>query len=117
MSHERHVAPAVPQLGNVSALHTPPAQHPVGQDAALQTHAPAEHTRPAPHADPEPHLHTPPVQLSAVAALHATHAPPPDPHAPSEDELHVSPEQQPAPQIAVQPLQAPLSHVSPVLQA
>jgi hypothetical protein len=112
VSHEAHAAPPVPQLGNASALHTAPEQQPVAQDVELQTQAPAEHTWPAPHAADAPHLQVPAVQLSAVPAAHAMHAPPAVPHAPSEGVLHVSPEQQPIVHVEVHPLHAPLSHVS-----
>ena len=111
-SHETQLAPLVPQLGNAGTVHAPPAQQPAGQEAGLQTHAPAEHTRPAPHAGPAPHLHAPAVQLSALPLAQATHAMPPEPQAPSEGELHVSPEQQPVEHIDVHPLHAPLLHVS-----
>jgi hypothetical protein len=116
-SQETQAAPPVPQLGNASALHTPPEQQPLAQDVELQTQVPAEHTWPAPHAGPAPHLQAPAVQLSAVPGAHGMHAPPPVPHAPSEGVLHVSPEQQPLAHVEVHPLQAPLLHVSTPAQA
>jgi hypothetical protein len=77
-----HASPFSPQTGKVSgALHVvPPVQHPVGQEAALQTQALPEHCCPLPQAAAVPHPHIPLArQVSAVVGEHALQAEPPVP--------------------------------------
>ena len=116
-AHETQAAPSVPQVEVDEVVHVVPAQQPVGQDAELQTQAPAEQSWPAPHAGPEPHLQAPEVQLSAEPGAQATQAAPPEPHALSEGVLHVSPEQHPDEHVELQPLHAPLVQLSVPMHA
>jgi hypothetical protein len=51
--------------------------------------------------------------LSAFVASQAVHAAPPIPHAVNDRALHVGPEQQPVPQVCVQPEHAPAAQFSP----
>ncbi len=90
------------------------AQHPLGHEAALQTHLPPMHCWPEPHGSDElPHSHAPLAQLSATKVLHAVHASPEMPQALVERALHVGPEQQPPVHVCEQPVQAPTEQLSP----
>jgi hypothetical protein len=114
-SQVEQAMPFTPQVVVDGMVHVvPPAQHPVGHDAASQTHAPPTHACPAAHGAPLPHRHSPMAEHpSAFVASHATHASPPKPHAVGDRALHVGPEQQPVAHIWVQPEQAPAVQVSP----
>jgi hypothetical protein len=119
-SHVPQAPPAVPQVVVEAALHTFPAQQPVGHEVALQTQTPATHSDPVPHAGPVPQPHVPPVQLSATAELHVVQPPPPVPHAVGRATLHTLPAQQPvghdvALHTHAPPTQAcPAPHAAPV---
>jgi hypothetical protein len=117
-SHAEQVTPFTPHVGDDDIVHVvPPTQHPVGHDAASQTHAPPTHACPAAHGAPLPHRHSPAVEHpSAFVASQATHASPPTPHAVGDRALHVGPEQQPVAHIWVQPEHAPAVQVSPAGQ-
>ena len=79
----------------------------MAQLAALHTHAPPTQARPAPQAAPVPHLQVPPLQVSAVAGLHAEQAAPPLPQVAVELAWHTPLEQHPLGQLpGPQPLQA-----------
>jgi hypothetical protein len=109
-SHVEHPAPPVPQAVT-ELLQTLPAQHPVGQEAALQTHAPPTHACPAPQAAPVPHLHAPPLQVSEVVGSHFTHALPAAPQAAVLGVVQVEPKQHPVVQVAEHPEQVPATQV------
>ena len=90
------VLPPVPQVAFAAVRHWPPAsQQPLGQDAALQTHAPCA--------------------LHAWFAPHATHCPPFAPHAAADAVMQTPFAQQPA-QLMLPQLQPPLLQVWPVAQ-
>lgn len=101
--------PPMPQVASDWAVHTPAAQHPVGQDVAVQAQTPATQFVPAPHAALAPHRHSPDMeQLSARVTSQVTQAAPPAPHAAVPPVVHVDPEQHPLAQlVAVQLAQAP----------
>ena len=84
-----------------------PAQHPVGQLAALHTQAPPTQRWPAPQAAEVPHWQAPLVQLSAEAASHEVHAAPAMPHCEAVGLTHWSPLQQPLRQLVASQMQAP----------
>lgn len=50
-----HAWPPTPQVATAGVRQTPLAQHPLGQDCALQTQAPLTQTVPAPHEGDAPH--------------------------------------------------------------
>jgi hypothetical protein len=103
-----HAPPPVPHAPSERGVQLLPLQQLLGQEVALQTHAPATHCWPLAHAGPEPQRHEPPPQLSAVIALQATHAAPAVPHALVDGETQVEPVQQPpGHEVALQPAHAP----------
>jgi hypothetical protein len=109
--------PAVPHAVVDGVWQTLPLQQPLGQLAALHTHAPPTHACPAPQGAPVPHAHAPAVQRSDVVASHAPHAPPAGPHAVAlVVATHVLPWQQPA-HVEAQPAQLPPTQLSPAAQA
>ena len=75
--------PPVPHApAAVPIWQTLPAQQPLAQVVASQTHWPFAAQRcPATHAALGPHAHAPLRQLLASVASHAEHARPPPPHA------------------------------------
>jgi hypothetical protein len=94
-----------------------PLQQPLGQLAALHTHAPPTHACPAPHGAPVPQAHAPAAQRSAFVGSQAPHAPPAGPHAEVPVvATHVLPWQHPA-HVAAQPAQLPPTQASPAAQA
>jgi hypothetical protein len=103
-----HAPPPVPQVAVWSPVwHTLPAQQPVGQLAALHTHAPPTQRCPAPHAAEVPHWQAPLVQLSAEAALHEEHVAPAMPHWAAVGLTHWSPLQHPLRQLVASQMHAP----------
>ena len=56
-SQATQALPPIPQVSIEGVWHTPPAQQPLGQDCALQTHAPLTQTVPAPQMGFAPHWH------------------------------------------------------------
>jgi hypothetical protein len=96
LAHAEHAPPPEPHaFATLPGMHTLFWQQPPAQLDALHTHCPLTHVRPAPHGEFAPHLHDPPEQLSAVAASHVEHAPPPVPHVASDDGLQTLPLQHP----------------------
>jgi hypothetical protein len=109
--------PAVPHALTVGAVHTLPAQQPLGHEVASHTHAPPTHRCPAPHGAPAPHTHAPFLHVSAFCGSHAPHAPPAPPHADADGEVtQVFPWQHPA-QVVAHPAQLPATQASPAAQA
>lgn len=100
-----HAKPTGPQAADVVGdVQVVPAQHPPGQEAALQMHAPLAQTCPAPQAAPEPQWQAPDKQLSAFAGSHATQAPPAVPQLDTDGAWQVEFEQHPlAHDVASQP--------------
>jgi len=110
--------PAPPQAAAWSpGWQTSPAQHPVGQLAALQTHEPPTHCWPAPQAAFAPHLQLPPAQLSAVVVLQALQVAPAFPHCSAVGLVHWPLLQQPLGQLVGSQMQAPPLHTWPGAQA
>lgn len=106
--------PAPPQAAGWSPTsHTVPAQHPAGQLAPLQTHAPPTHCWPAAHAPVTPHLQVPPAQLSAEVVLQALQAAPAFPHSSAVGVVHWPLLQQPLGQLAALQEQLPPLHTWP----
>jgi hypothetical protein len=56
-SHGTHTWPPMPQAAAEGVWQTPFAQQPLGQDCALQTHAPPTHAVPAAQVGFAPHWH------------------------------------------------------------
>ena len=113
-----HAAPPIPHSGNIGGdSQVLSEQHPLGQDAGLQTQEPPLHAWPAPHGEPEPHLQEPPTQLSALMPQ-LVQAPPPVPHAEGVGgDVQVDPEQQPTGQLdELHPVHTPPEH-DPGLQS
>jgi hypothetical protein len=109
-SHVTQPFPSVPQLMSDAPSQVVPEQQPVGQEVALHTHAPAEHTWPAPQGKPDPQVQMPVVEhVSVFVGSHAVQATPITPHVANDDGvLHVGPEQQPDGQLVeVHPLHVP----------
>jgi hypothetical protein len=103
-----HAPPPVPHAAVWSPVwQTLPAQQPVGQLAALHTHAPPTQRWPAPQAAEVPHWQEPLVQLSAEAASHEAQAAPAMPHCAAVGLTHWSPLQQPLRQLVASQMQAP----------
>ena len=103
-----HAPPPVPQAPAWSpGWHTLPAQQPVGQLAALHTHAPPTQRCPAPQAAEAPHWQAPPAQLSAEAALQAAQVAPARPHWAAVGLRHWSAAQHPLRQLVESHTQAP----------
>ena len=118
VSHAVQVTPFTPHAPVTGVVHVGPwvpgVQHPLGHDAASQTHAPPTHSCPATQGEPVPHWQTPIAEHPSVfLASQTTHASPPNPHAPCDRLLHVGPEQQPVAQVAAQPVHAPAAQLSP----
>ena len=67
-AHDAQVAPPVPHTVSVVAgdVQVAPTQQPSGQDDALQTHTPPEHSWPVPQAAPLPHEQAPVVEQLSV---------------------------------------------------
>jgi len=109
VSHVTQPLPSVPQLDSDAALHVAPEQQPVGHDAALHMHAPAEQTWPAEHGGADPHVHSPVDEhVSDLLGSQAAHPAPLTPHVANADGLHVEPEQHPLAQfVALHPLHVP----------
>jgi len=55
--HVTQALPLKPQFDVEGASHVEPLQQPLGQEAALQTQLPTEHTCPKPQAGLTPHMH------------------------------------------------------------
>jgi hypothetical protein len=106
--HVAQLLPPLPQLAAVAgATQVLPLQHPVGQLAALHTHAPPTQTWPVPQAALLPHLHVPAAQLSALGAVQLEQAAPLVPHVAAADARQTPALQQPLGQlVASQPAQA-----------
>ncbi len=104
-----HVAPIVPHADAEGVVHVVPEQQPVGQEVALQTHAPATHSWPLAHAAPVPHVQTPFVHESALMPQ-AMHAPPPVPQVEAEGVLQFGPEQHPLGHVVALHPHAPAMH-------
>ena len=116
--HDAHTSPGGAQLVTERVAQTLPAQHPVGQEVASQTHAPPTQRWPAPHAAPPPQVQPPAMQPSALLGSQDTHAPPPAPHVVGEAVWHVEPVQHPSGQVvALQPAQAPVALQPPPPQS
>jgi hypothetical protein len=113
-----HEPPIVPHAVGVCDSHTLPLQHPVGHDAALQTHWPPTHAWPPPHARPDPHEHEPPLQPSDTAVEHCMHWAPPEPHSDAvTDVTQVVPLQQPVGHESALHTHEPLEHSCPATHA
>lgn len=113
-SQETQAEPPIPQALTSGVVQLVPAQQPVGQEVASQTHAPPAHRCPEPHGGPLPHAHAPPAHVSAVMGLHATHADAEVPQVEALAGLHVAPEQQPVGQVTeLQLLHTPPVHAPP----
>jgi hypothetical protein len=114
-SQARQAWPPTPQVAATGTWQTPAAQHPRGQDCALQTHTPLTQTLPAPHATVAPHWHCPVApQLSARVRSQVTHAAPPNPQVAVERAAQVEPEQHPEGQLVVlQSLHTPPAQIRP----
>jgi hypothetical protein len=113
-----HAPPPVPHAAVWSpAWQTLPAQQPVGQLAALHTHAPPTQRWPAPHAAELPHMQAPPAQLSAEAGLQAVQVAPSMPHCAAVGLTHWSPLQQPLAQLVGSQTHAPPLQRWPAAQA
>jgi hypothetical protein len=116
--HEPQALPPDPHAAFwLPGMHTLPWQHPPGQLAALQTHAPPTQARPAPQAAPVPHLHAPPEHESLVVELHTPQDPPPVPHVAVELALQTPPAQQPPAQDVASHTHCPPEHRCPLTQA
>lgn len=103
-------APAGAHAVAERAVQTLPEQQPVGQLAALHTHAPFEHSWPAAHAAPVPHAHAPELlQRSLRAVSQAAHAAPPAPQVGNAGVVHAAPWQHPPGQLAGVQAQVPPS--------
>jgi hypothetical protein len=113
------VPPPVPQVVRPAVTQAPAAQHPVGQDWALHTQAPATQTVPGPQAGPDPHAQVPLVgsQLSLVDVLQVVHARPATPQVAAAGTLQTPPAQQPPEQEVALHTQAPPTHTVPAPQA
>jgi hypothetical protein len=106
----QRVALWVPGLTQVPEL----LQQPSGQLVASHTQAPLEQRWPAPHSALPPQAHWPlALQLSAPTPQ-AWHARPRGPQAVTVRAVQREPTQQPAPHVAAQPEQVPLTQVSPI---
>jgi hypothetical protein len=101
----------------VPATHWPAAQQPVGQLAALHTHAPLTHCWPAAQAAPVPQLQLPLVQLSAVSASQAVQFRPAEPHCAAVGVVQVFPWQHPLAQLVGSHTQVPPLQRWPAAQA
>lgn len=106
LSQATHWLPSMPQLPNPVVVHALLAQHPVGHEVELQTHAPFKQICPTPQGWPLPHAHAPEVQLSAFLEEQTVQAFPPVPHVAVPGVSHVAPTQQPFGQVALQPVHA-----------
>lgn len=118
-----HACPSVPHDARETVVvqippASPPSQHPVGHEVALQTHSPDEHAWPAAHGACAPHAHAPVAeQLSAAVLSQVTHVPPEAPQLESERAAHVVPMQQPPGQDVASQMQLPFAHLCPSAQA
>jgi hypothetical protein len=94
-------SPPEPQVAAVSPVAQVllVVQHPFGQLAGLQTHAPATHCCPTPHAALEPHLHAPFAQLSDRNGSQALQVEPAAPHSAVVGEVQARPSQHPSGQL------------------
>lgn len=109
-----HVAPLVPQAIADGVVHVVPEQQPLAHEAASQTHLPPAHSCPVPHAALPPQVQVPLAEQPSAFVPQLVHVAPAVPHAIAVGVVHVLPEQHPLGQLeALQPLQAPLVHVSP----
>ena len=112
-SHPKQVPPSFPQVLSEAPVHTPVAQHPVGQDVESQTQAPPRQRWPVAHAVVAPHRQLPPVaQLSAASPLHARQADPPAPQVMSVGAVQAPLLQQPLGQL--RPSQVPPVQTEPL---
>lgn len=118
-SHATHVAPPIPHVLVDRARHSAPSQQPAGHDRESQTHRPTRHRWPAGQVGPSPQAHPPATsQWSARIMSQGTQRLPSTPQLAWLAGLQVAPEQHPSGHVlALQPLQTPPSHASPVGQA
>jgi hypothetical protein len=93
-SHVLQAPPPVPHVVVVAVLQTSPAQHPLGQVVASQTHAPPTHFDPGLHAGPVPQVHAP-LQESEEVGSQVAHPPPAVPHEEVDGALQTLPAQHP----------------------
>jgi hypothetical protein len=123
--HGAHSEPPLPQAaGSLPGWHegeVPSLSQQPAHDVLSHTHMPmpplVSQRRPGPQAGPVPQRHVPlGLQLSAVPALQATHAPPIVPHAPTlVGDWHCpNASQQPLPHDRLSQMQVPLEHRWPV---
>lgn len=100
-------------------MHVPPRQHPLGQEVALQTHAPLTHAEPAPQAGPLPQRHVPEVASHplAVSGAQAVHATPPTAQAEIVGVMQAPPAQHPYGHEVASHTQAPAMQLVPAPQA
>ena len=118
-SQVTQVPPPVPQVPRPAVTQLPDAQHPLGQDWALHTQAPATHTVPAPQGGPLPQAQVPVVasQVSLVAGGQAPQAPPPVPQVAGAGTWQAPPAQHPLAHEVALHTQAPATHTVPAPQA
>jgi hypothetical protein len=113
MLHVVHRLPSVPQLAKLDVVQLPlESQQPDEHDVELHTHVPFEQICPAAQGALVPQWQDPPVQRSAVVAVHAVHPAPPVPQVAVEGVSHVGPTQQPVVQVTLHPMQAWLTQFS-----
>ena len=112
--HPTQATPLIPHDVIEDAMQTFPEQHPEGHEVPSQTQVPTEHCCPALHSAFEPQVQTPIVHESAVTALHATQAWPPEPQVEGVDVLQEFVAQHPLGQEVASQTQAPPTQCCPV---
>ena len=105
-SQAAHAAPGAPQVARARAVQAPAEQHPVGQEAASQTQAPAEQRWPAAHGAAPPHSHAPAAEHTSPTPAQLAQGPPTGPHAVSDGVVQTRPLQQPSGQLVASQTQA-----------
>jgi hypothetical protein len=81
--------PAVPHVAGTCGWHVLFWQHPLGQDAALQTQAPPTQACPCGQAGPDLQTQLPPAAQVSALIPQAEQAPPAAPHARADGVVHV----------------------------
>jgi len=117
-SHVTQLPPPTPQLASEIAVHTAPAQQPVGHVIALHTQVPLTHCEPMPQEAFPWQVQAPLVasQPSLFFGSHGMHALPPIPQVAIEGVLQTPPEQQPLGQDCALHTHAPPTQAVPAPQ-